>query len=158
MITPCILSLHIGQLQKASRGLTNHRTIVIPFVFEPGALRYHLKGKGLIKVRTAPYRLGHNHRRIDQVNRDHNRPRKPLCIADRQLVIGLSRRLHIAQIQCRSGCPTNHLFPLAPLVGQEGTANRRDGQLHTFPLNHVYRSGQLRDGRRRHHRKGNDFT
>ena len=31
-----------------------------------GALRHHLKGKGLIKVRTAPYRLGHNHRRIDQ--------------------------------------------------------------------------------------------
>ena len=128
MIIPCILSLHIGQLQKASRGLTNHRTIVIPFVFHwPEALRYHLKGKGLIKVRTAPYRLGHNHRRLSQVNRDHNRPRKPFYIVDRQLVISLRRRLHIAQIQCRSGCPTNHLFPLAPLVGQGGTANRRDG-------------------------------
>ena len=164
----------ILDLCRTGNGRTLHRLTIIPvgfkliqhfrgatfmpLVFEPVALRNHLKGKGLTKVRTAPLRLGHNHRRIGQGNRDHNRSRKPLCIPDRQLVIGLSRRLHVAQIQCRRGSPLNHLFPLAPLVSQRLVTYRRDRQLYTFPLNHVYRSGQLRDGRRRHHRKGNDFT
>ena len=117
MIIPRILSLHAGQLKGAL--LPNHRTIVNPFIgHRLGTFCNRFKGKGFALVRAAPLRLRLDDRRIGQDNRDHDRPRKPLCIVDRQLVIGLSRCFHIAQIQCRSGCPINHLPPLAPLVGQ----------------------------------------
>ena len=53
MIITRIPCLHLGQLQRASGGLTNHRTNVIPFIgHRLGAFSNHFKANGLIKVRT----------------------------------------------------------------------------------------------------------
>ena len=68
-------------------------------------------------------------------------------IAHRHHVITRIGRHYTVQGQCRIGFFIKSLAAFAPLVGQRLAANRCDGQLNAFALDHGHRFSQLGDGR-----------